>query len=470
MTVGRAGPRVVAGVLIAAGVVSSLVYSLAMPLIAVFPDEFGVSASSATWIVVANSVTGAVATPVMGRMGDLWGPRRTLVWAMCALVVGSAVCALAPNLVVMVIGRVLQGAASGTVPLGIGILRSVLPDRRIGVAVGMLSATLGVGSGVGITVAGVIMAHGSWRAVFAATAVLAAVVVVLIVVVIPGEIRATVRGLDVAGVVGLGAMLTLILVPVSKGSDWGWGSPMLWSMIVSGAVIGVLWTRYQARRDRPLVNVRAVWSGRLAGVNVIACVVGAGIFFSLLTVVMVIQAPPVTGYGLGRSVLVAGLALIPGNLTMVVAPIPAARWARAHGVRSLLRIGLSVMACGYAFRTLFEDSLADVVAGYLFVQAGVAICLAGLPMAIVRSAPVEETSSTQAVSSTMRYVGIAAAGAAYAAIVAASHVDVGGHLYPTADALSLTFSIAAGISLGGVIGTFVRAGPTSRRGRDVERG
>lgn len=212
-------PRIVAAVLVAAGVVSSLVYSLAMPLIAEFPAIFGVSASSATWIIVANSVSGAVATPVMGRIGDTWGPRRTLIGSMSCVAVGSLVCAAAPNLAVMVLGRVLQGAGAGTVPLAIGIVRSVVRPARMGVVVGTLSATLGLGSGVGITMAGILLAQGGWRSVFLSTAVLAAVIVLLIVRLVPPETRPVGHALDLWGAVGLGVTLSCVLIPLSKGVE-----------------------------------------------------------------------------------------------------------------------------------------------------------------------------------------------------------------------------------------------------------
>jgi MFS family permease len=451
----RARPRVVAAVLISAGVVSSLVYSLAMPLIAEFPAIFDVSAASATWIIVANSVSGAVATPVMGRIGDTWGPRRTLIGSMSCVAVGSLVCAAAPNLGVMVLGRVLQGVGAGTVPLAIGIVRSVVPASGLGVVVGTLSATLGLGSGVGITMAGLLLAHGGWRFVFVATAVLAAVVVLLLVRFVPPEARPAGHPLDVWGAVGLGLTLSFVLIPLSKGVEWGWVSPPVLTMAAFAAVVSLLWGRHQWRRARPMVNLRLATNGPIAGALLISVAVGGGIFFSLLTTVIVIQAPEVTGYGLGHTALVAGLCLIPGNLMMLVAPVPAARLARRRGVRVVLRVGLLLMACGYFFRLAFDDNLVQVSLGYLGVQTGVAACLAGLPMAIVRNAPVLETASAQALGTTMRHLGIAAAGAGYAALVAALHVAVGDELLPTPQAVAISLLAAAAISLVGVAGTYV---------------
>ncbi|MFC7493004.1 MULTISPECIES: MFS transporter [unclassified Nocardioides] len=439
----------------AASAVSSLVYSLAMPLLGQFPAIFSVSASSATWIIVANSVSGAVSTPVTGRMGDTWGPRRTLLGAMACLVVGSVVCALATSLEMMLVGRVLQGVAVGAVPLAMGIVRHVVPARQLGVVIGALSATLGLGSGIGITLAGVLLAHGGWRLVFGATSVLAALVFVLILKLVPADVSATNRRIDVWGAVGLAVVLTCLLIPLSKGSEWGWGSALVWSMAAVAVVVGALWVRHQLRQSHPMVNLRLAFSWGFGGSLAVSLVTGGALFFSLLTVVVVVQGPLETGYGLGRTALVAGLCLIPGNLMMLVAPVPAARCARRWGVRAVLRTGLTVVGAGYALRALLDRNLVEVTMGYVVVQTGVAICLAALPMAVARTSPASETASAQALSTTMRQTGIAAAGAGYASLVAAMHLDWQGHLYPTARALDASFALGVAIALIGVVGNYV---------------
>lgn len=454
-------PRAVAAVLVAAAVVASLVYSLALPLLGEFPAIFGISASSATWIIVANSVSGAVSTPVTGRMGDTWGARRTLLGSMACLTVGSVVCALAINLEMMLVGRVLQGIAAGTVPLAIGIVRHVVPARSLGAVIGALSSTLGLGSGVGITMAGLMLAHGSWRLVFAATSVLAAIVFVIVVKLVPADAPATTRQIDIWGAVGLSIVLTCLLVPFSKGSEWGWGSAYVWSMAAVALVVGAVWAVHQLRHRQPMVNLRLATSVRFGGVLVLSLVVGGTIFFSLLTVVVVVQAPDGTDYGLGRTALAAGLILIPGNLMMLVAPFPTARFARDLGVRAVLRVGLAVIGAGYLARVLLDRNLLEVSLGYLFVQSGVGVCLAALPMAVARRSAVSETSSAQALSATMRQTGIAAAGAGYAAVVAVLHLDFDGHLYPTARALDASLLMGVAIALVGIAGTYVG----TRRGR-----
>lgn len=450
-----ARPGAVAAVLVTAAAVASLVYSLAMPLLGEFPAIFGISASSATWIIVANSVSGAVSTPVTGRMGDTWGARRTLLGSMACLTVGSAVCALANNLEVMLVGRVLQGIAAGTVPLAIGIVRHVVPARQLGTVIGALSATLGLGSGVGITLAGVLLAHGSWRLVFAATALLAAIVFGLVVKLVPADAPASTRRIDVWGALGFGVALTCLLVPLSKGSEWGWGSTIVVSMVSVALATGLVWVFHQLRHPRPVVNIRLALSVRFGGVLGLSLVVGGAIFFSLLTVVVVVQAPTETGYGLGHSAMVAGLVLIPGNLMMLVAPLPTARFARELGVRPVLRCGLAIVAAGYLVRLFLDRNLVEVSLGYVFVQTGVAVCLAGLPMAVALTSPAAETSSAQALSATMRQAGIAAGGAGYAALVAVMHLDFDGHLFPTSRALDLSFLLGVAIALVGITGTFV---------------
>lgn len=440
-----------------AAVASSMVFSLAMPVLPLFPHEFGIGAGTATWIVFANSLAGAVMTPVMGRIGDLIGPRRTLMAAMGALAAGSVICALAPNLGVMILGRVLQGTANSTLPLGVGVARRVLPAGRLSRATGWLSAALGIGSGFGITAAGLLLLVLPWRALFGVMGGLALMALISIWIRIPAsaDTRAPHGRLDWFGAVGLAMVLPMLMIPISEAPHLGLGHPSVWGLLIGFVVVGSVWVRHQLRTPTPLVNLRTArirWVALGYALNV---VVGVGMFLSLLTSVLQVQAPHDLPYGLDRSTFVAGLSLLGGNVAMLLAPRPTAWATRRFGERTVLATGLFIVCLGYLYRVGFRGHLIEIILGYTFVQFGLAMLMAVLSLVLVRHAPAAETSTAQGIGTTARMIGMGACGSAYAAFVARGSVVVDGQVFPTEATLVTTFLVVAAVT--GLVGLVMAA-------------
>ena len=169
-----------------AGLVVSVMQTLALPLLPEFMRAFHTSVSAVTWVFTATLLAGAVATPLLSRFGDMYGKKKMILIAMALLVAGSVFCAVSGSLAVLVAGRALQGVSSAMIPLAIGVIRDTFPRERITTAIGIVSATLGVGGGLGMLVTGIIAEHTtSYRPVFWISAVLGAIGLILITMLAP---------------------------------------------------------------------------------------------------------------------------------------------------------------------------------------------------------------------------------------------------------------------------------------------
>jgi MFS family permease len=124
------------------------------------------SENSVSWILTAYLLSASVATPLIGRLGDMYGKERLLMIVLLLLSVGTLVSALATALPLMLVGRVIQGAAGGIFPLAFGIIRDEFPRARVAAAIGLMSALLGVGGGAGVVLAGPIVDHLSFHYLF----------------------------------------------------------------------------------------------------------------------------------------------------------------------------------------------------------------------------------------------------------------------------------------------------------------
>ncbi|MEE6288495.1 MFS transporter [Georgenia sp. MJ173] len=214
-------PGTIVAVLAVAGIVISLAQTLVVPIIGILPQIFDTSAANTSWVITVTLLVGAVSTPVVGRLADMYGKKRMLLVAIVPFVLGSIVCAVAPNVVVMIVGRGLQGLATGIVPLGISLLHDVLPKEKVGSAIALMSSSMGIGGALGLPVAAAVTEFTSWRVLFWATAAAAAVLAVVVWRTIPAHRpHGNAHSFDYVGAAGLAAALVTLLLGVSKGAEW----------------------------------------------------------------------------------------------------------------------------------------------------------------------------------------------------------------------------------------------------------
>lgn len=302
-----------------AGITAAIMQTLVTPLIAELPQLLDTTSSNAVWVITATLLVAAVSVPVSGRLGDLVGKRRMLLACSVPLIAGSVVCALSSSVVPMIVGRGLQGMGMGMVPLGIALLRDVVPAEKLSSSIALVSASMGIGGGLGLPIAAAVAQYANWRVLFWGAAVMAVVVATLVWFLIP-DIPAGAKGqrFDLPGALGLGAGLVCLLLAVSKGADWGWGSATTIGLFVAAVVVLLGWGVWELRTRDPLVDLRTTARPRVLLTNLASVFVGCAMYASMLVLPQLLQFPEATGYGLGQSMLAAGLWMAPGGIMMMI--------------------------------------------------------------------------------------------------------------------------------------------------------
>ena len=163
---GSTHPGILVAVLSAAGISVSLMQTLIIPLIPELPKLLNASPSDASWAITATLLAAAVATPVFGRLGDMYGAKPMLIACAVLLICGSLIAATTSSLLPLIVGRGLQGFGIPIIPLGISVLRACVPAERVGPAMGLMSASLGVGGALGLPLSAVIAQHYDWHMLF----------------------------------------------------------------------------------------------------------------------------------------------------------------------------------------------------------------------------------------------------------------------------------------------------------------
>jgi MFS family permease len=424
------------------GIVVALMQTLVLPLVASLPRLLDTSAGNASWVVTSTLLAGAVIVPITGRLGDMFGKRRMLIISLAVLSAGSVLCALTSSLVLMVVGRVLQGAAMGAIPLGISILRDELPRERVGSAVAAISATLGVGGAIGLPASALIAQAGGWHMVFWVSVVLGVVCVGLVALLLPeSSVRAPAR-FDALGALGLATGLMAFLLAMTEGANWGWTSATTLGVFGGGVVVLLGWAGMELRTAAPLVDLRVTARPKVLFTNLSSVMVGFCMYGMSLVFIQLLMAPRATGYGLGQSMVRAGLELAPGGIVMMLlAPVSALISAR-KGPKVTLMLGALVMGAGFAVALLLTSTVWQVMLVAMIIGAGIGIAFAAMPALIIGGVPLTETAAANGLNSLMRSIGTTTSAAVMGTVLAHMTMKLGPIMLPSRGAFHAAFLIS----------------------------
>jgi predicted MFS family arabinose efflux permease len=461
-------------VLAFAGILMAVMQTVVVPLLPDLPRLTGASPGAVSWTVTATLLSGAVLTPVLGRAGDMYGKRRVLMAALALMTAGAVLCAVSSDIGVLVAARALQGAAAAVVPLSISILRDELPPERRGSAVAFMSATVGIGAALGLPLAALVVQYTDWHVMFWATAALGAAGVTAVACAVPESPVRQPGRFDVPGALGLAAGLVCLLLGVSQGGEWGWGSPRIAGLFLGAAVVLALWVRQQLRARAPLVDLRLAARPRVGLAHVAALLTGFAFYANSLVTAQLVQAPKATGYGLGLSIVATGLCLLPGGVVMLLFSPLSARISASRGPRVTLALGAAVIALGYAVRMADSRDLWLIIAGAAVVATGTTLAYSALPTLILWAVPAGQTASANGVNVLMRTIGQATSSAAVAAVLVHHTRPVGGAPVPTLHGYVLAFAMAGTVALAACATALTIPGeaapPGTRRARGDTRG
>jgi len=424
---------------------AALAYSLAqtmvIPALPELQQEFHAGPADATWLLTAFLLTSSIATPLLGRLGDMHGKEHWLLISLAIFGVGSLVAAVAGSLTVMIAGRAIQGAGGAIFPLAIGIIRDEFPRERVAPAIGTVSAMFGIGGGSGLVLAGLFVDHGSISWIFwlsVVTTALAALATWLWVPESPVRVRARI---DWVGGALLSLTLLALLLPISEGNTWGWTSGRVLALFAAAAVFAVLWARWELRVTDPLVNLalmreRPVWT-----TNVAACAIGFAMFGSFVLVPQFVQTPARAGYGFGASVTESGLFLLPSALLMLFAGPLSGRLGGRYGSRVPLALGATSSGLSYAWLAAFHGERIDIYLSSVLLGLGVGLALAAMANLVVEAVPPDVTGVASAINAIMRTIGGAVGAQVAAAIVSGALSD--GAEFPSESGFTGAFTMSA---------------------------
>ncbi len=432
----------------------SIVSSLGAPLIPSVARSLGVSLDSAHWSLTSALLAGAVAAPILGRLGD--GPyrREAILGGLAVVTAGGVVAGAADSLAVLIAGRAMQGVGLGLAPITMAAARDHLPAERAAAVIGTLSVTGAAGVGAGYPISGFVAAAFGVSGAFLFGAIMSAVALAAAFVVIPSSRQSSRVPLDVTGAVVLAAGLVSLLLAIAQGERWGWTSPEIIGLFAAAVVILALWALLQLRRDSPLVDLRQLRHRAVLTADLVAVMLGVALYMFLTLVTEFVQAPD---FGFSTSTLVAGLCLVPFSIFSLTASRAMVPLLRLLGTTAMLVGGSLVITASGVFFALAHSALWQAFAAMGVLGVGFGLTFAAIPGLISRAVPDEDVGSALGFYQVIRAVGFSI-GSALTATILADHIPVGA-LEPTEQGYVAALWVGAGVCAAAAVVSAVLAGP-----------
>jgi EmrB/QacA subfamily drug resistance transporter len=434
-----------------AGLAYSLQQTMIVPALPNLQRDLHTTPAWVTWVLTAFLLVSAVATPLLGKLGDQYGKERFLLVSLVIFFFGCAGAVFAWNVWSLIAFRAVQGFGGAVFPLSFAIVYDEFPRERVAAGIGMVSAILGVGGGLGLVLSGLLVDLGSWRWIFIVGAAVVAVSTFGVWRWVPESPVKTPSRLDPLGAALLSGTLVTLLLALTEGPEWGWASARVLALFAASIVLALVWVRVELRVEAPLVDMRMMMEPTVLYTNIAAVFTGFAMFGSFVLLPSLMQMHPsrLVDYGFSLSQTMTGVYLLPGGVLGFLAGPLAGRLGERHGFRLPLVLGLVLACIGAALLALLHARAWQISIAMVFIGMGVPFAFAAMAKLIVDAVRPSETGVATGMNTVLRTIGSVLGGQVGAAIVSADTI-ARTHI-PALSAFVIAFWITAAVAAAGAV-------------------
>ncbi|MGA2875047.1 MAG: MFS transporter [Nitrososphaerales archaeon] len=421
--------------------------------------EYGVSISQASLLISLYTVFGVAVIPIFGKLGDIYGKKRVMMYILVAYIIAATTTSFAPTFNLVLISRFAQGIGLGLFSLCFSLAREQFPKDMVPRAQGTISAIQVAGGGFGLLGGAVITNLFGWQGNYHIAVPFIIVLTVLIFFGVKESMnkKPGVK-LDYLGAAWLGASLTAITLGLSEGATWGWKSVPVLALMIGGLAAIVPLAFYERRVAEPVLDLKLLRQRNVMVANsvIIAFALSLGIAFQ--TVVYALELPSPSGFGL--SIVEVGLFLLP--LVVIVTPVAIGVGVLIpkYGVKPFLYVGSMLAAFGFFLLSTYSGAESILIPLMVYAVAG-GMLTVSIQNLLVLSLDKGNMALGVSMNSAFRYIGqtlgAPVAGAILSTFVAS--YTIGGHVLslPARDAFQDCFYLAtAAFIVVGLLSIFAR--------------
>jgi EmrB/QacA subfamily drug resistance transporter len=456
--------NVTLAVLALAALAYSLQQTMIVPALPSLQRDLHTTTAWVTWLLTAFLLVSAVATPILGKLGDQYGKERLLMITLVLFFVGCVGAATAWNIWSLIAFRAIQGLGAPVFPLSFGIIRDEFPPEKIPVGIGLISAVFGIGGGFGIVFSGLIVDNMSWRWLFIFGAVPVGISALLVHRFVPESPIKTPSRVDFAGASLLSGGLIALLLALTEGPDWGWLSVRVGGLWIAAALCLALWVLVELRVPEPMVDMHVFVQRQVLFTNLCALITGFAMFGTFVLIPNFVETPRnlpastmrLVHYGFDATATRAGLYILPSSFALLFAGPLAGVIGRRIGSKWPLAAGMLLSAVAAAMLALWHAQPWQILLAMPILGVGVGFAFAAMATLITEAVRAEETGIATGMNTVMRTVGGVVGGQVGAAILAAHLIGKTG--VPKVTGYETAFAIAAVAALVvAVVAVFVTA-------------
>ncbi|MEI6796477.1 MAG: MFS transporter [Methanomassiliicoccales archaeon] len=410
-------------ILVDLAAIAMMVMFIEIMLVPALPNiakEFPGEAQWISWVLSAYMLVGAVATPLLGRLGDIYGKKKVMLIAMIIYTLGLLGCAISWSITSLIIFRAIQGVGLGMFPLAFGIVRDTFPKKQIPMAIGIISAMFSVGVSIGFVGGGYIVSAFSWRDCFYIVIPALAIMTGVAYVTIKGQGETRQGSLDLLGAGLLGGGIFCLLFSLTQGEKWGWTSAAIIGLFLLCIIFLASFILWEKRAKDPIMSLRLLCERGILGANVAALFVGLTLFLFFQTLPFFLMGPvQYGGFGLTDTFTV-GLYMLPSAVAQLIFAPLAGKMARKVSADKILAVGLAVTVIGYVFLILMHAEVWQVLLAVFVTGAGLGVCMVSLINVVALSSPQKDFGVASGMNTLFRIVG-GSIGPVLAAVIMASY-------------------------------------------------
>jgi len=450
-----------------AGVVLVVLYIEGMltPSLPTIQSDFGVDAGQVTLIISAYAAAGVALSPVVGKLGDIYGKRKVMVLVMFTYAAAVTVTGFSPTFTFMVGARAVQGVGLTIMPLGMSLMREEFPREMVPRAQGILSAMFGIGFAISLPLGSFVSQTYGWRWTYHSAVPFVVIMAVLVFLLVKeSPYRRPETRVDYLGALFLGLGLAGIVAALSQGQAWGWTSALTIGFAAMGAIMFVPFVlverRLTAIKREPIVDVRLLTERNVAVTNVVLTVAGLGMYLALFSLIYQFEFPIASGgYNSGchalltcnYNILNAGIDILPLALGMTAVALLTSVVVSRVGVKPLAFTGGLVIALGFTLEA-FATNLGTALAIEVVIGAGMGLLNSSIINLLVLTVDPKDMGQATAMNNVFRNVG-GSVGAPIAGSLLATYILTSGPFAgaPIHLAFQYAFFIAAAITVVGTV-------------------
>lgn len=427
----------------------TMIYAAMRTLVA----DFG-GTREAGWLVTSFMLSSAAGAALFGRVGDLIGRRKVLLWVLALSTIGSLISSVTRELDLLILGRAMQGLAGAIIPLCFGMVQERASVDRVPLGISLISSSASIAAASGLVIGGLIIDYSDWTMIFKISAALGLVAFLTVFLFVSPDQRRQSIGLgdDLLGGMLFVPAAVCLLLGIDSASKVGLSSPVTLAWLTGAAVSLIAWVWRELSVANPLIDVRLLARREIAVANLLFVAVALGSFQGGHLMALFGQQPVSTGTGLGLSATMAGFLLLPANiLTALLYPAVAAA-NRRYGPRLVASAGCSLIIAGFLALTFFNDDLVMVMLLLVVQSLGLGVCYVTIPIVIVGAAPEDRTSEASGMMSVIRSTAMAIGAQTVATILSAAGHGAGkGHAFPSEADYQTAFLYVVATGLVGLV-------------------